>query len=132
MIGIFCALILRAISLRDHLQYASPNYAVVFQQIIAIGNLPLECSSINVTCPNLILAPCLIYWLIWMPIRTGGYVPSTSASDDYLDALKSDSKQKTKTLHAKLSGRPVPPESQQPAPTAPGVADAGPYEVRTS
>lgn len=40
--GIFCALILRAISLRDHLRYASPNFAVVFQQVIAIGNLPLS------------------------------------------------------------------------------------------
>lgn len=68
---------------------------------------------------------CLVYLLLWTPIRAGGYVPSSSASDDYLDALKSDSKQKNKQLHAKLSGRPIPPESQQ-------SADAGPYEVGTS
>lgn len=108
-----------------------PTTLLYSNKIYINQHLRIECSKIGVFWSNLILAPCLIYWLIWVPTRTGGYVPSTSASDDYLDALKSDSKRRNKTLHAKLSGRPVPPELEEPAPTAPGVAD-GPYEVRTS
>lgn len=49
-----------------------------------------------------------------MDIRAGGYVPSSSAADDYIDALKVDSRRRTAVMQNKLNGRDVPPENQEP------------------
>lgn len=40
--------------------------------------------------------------------RAGGYVPSSSAADDYLNALKADSQRKQVETQAKLRGKPLP------------------------
>eukprot|EP00903_Cladosiphon_okamuranus_P007760 g7516.t1 len=44
--------------------------------------------------------------------QAGGYVPSSSAADDYLNALKADSQRKQKELQAKLRGEPLPPREE--------------------
>ncbi|CAB1100812.1 unnamed protein product [Ectocarpus sp. CCAP 1310/34] len=41
--------------------------------------------------------------------QAGGYVPSSSAADDYLNSLKADSQKKQRETQAKLRGEPLPP-----------------------
>ena len=58
-------------------------------------------------------------------VSTGGYVPSSNASDDYLAALKADSKQKHRDLHARLEGRALAADEPNPTmkdPEAPALA----------
>lgn len=58
-------------------------------------------------------------------------MPSSSAADDYLNALKADSQRKQRDIQAKLSGKPLPPTEKPPLSASLPVdtaADA-PHEV---
>eukprot|EP00752_Nemacystus_decipiens_P002909 g2707.t1 len=44
--------------------------------------------------------------------QAGGYVPSSSAADDYLNALKADSQRKQVETQARLRGKPAPPREE--------------------
>lgn len=44
--------------------------------------------------------------------RAGGYVPSSSAADDYLNALKADSQRKQAEAQARVRGEPLPPRDK--------------------
>lgn len=57
-------------------------------------------------------------------ISTGGYIPSSSAADDYLNNLKADSKRKHKEQQARLRGG-LTSEEEPPA-----TASAAPNQVR--
>lgn len=63
--------------------------------------------------------------------RAGGYVPSSSAADDYLNALKADSQKKQRETQARLQGKPLPPREEPPLSASQPVGPAAnaPYEV---
>lgn len=46
--------------------------------------------------------------------RAGGYVPSSSAADDYLNSLKADSQRKQRETQARLQGQPLSPREEPP------------------
>ncbi|CBJ33292.1 hypothetical protein Esi_0455_0006 [Ectocarpus siliculosus] len=58
--------------------------------------------------------------------QAGGYVPSSSAADDYLNSLKADSQKKQKETQAKLRGEPLPPRE------GPLLSASPPTETATS
>ncbi|CAM9826543.1 unnamed protein product [Ectocarpus sp. 12 AP-2014] len=58
--------------------------------------------------------------------QAGGYVPSSSAADDYLNSLKADSQKKQQETQAKLRGEPLPPRE------GPLLSASPPTETATS
>lgn len=58
--------------------------------------------------------------------RAGGYVPSSSAADDYLNSLKADSQKRQKETQANLRGEPLPPRE------GPLLSASPPTETATS
>lgn len=51
-------------------------------------------------------------------------MPSSSAADDYLNALKADSQRKQAETQARLRGEPLPPREESPLPVSEPVSVA--------
>lgn len=64
-------------------------------------------------------------FLLGYPRKGSGYVPSSSASDDYFDALKADSRKKIAAFQARIHGHEIPDEVPQ-VPPMPGAYDEPP------
>lgn len=50
----------------------------------------------------------------YLPCHRSGYVPSSSAADDYLDELKKDSKKRNKLFRSSMEDDSVPQEPDYP------------------